>query len=375
MAFRHGKPLHLQVAERLRRDFLTGGAAGTRLPADGALASHLGVSVRTVREALLLLANEGRVERRQGSGTYLCAPAARPVAVFSELNLLHPRTPRFFGLTLDLLRQRLAEQGQETRLYTGRSEAGDEPGAFTCPELVADAGAGRLAGIVAMTSTLEEPRLRALQAAGMPMVTVTAASPLTTVFSPAHIPTLALPYLASMGRRRVGMIGWEPPAQPGEQGRLMRSFRQALTAHGLAFHPAWCRVELSFAWGGASWEELREIWFASEEKPDALLVADENYLPGIVMAMLQLGLRVPQDVLLVSHRARYTDWQLPVPVAWIEQDAAAFAAHLADETLASLRGQQPPPVPLDVQPYRLLPLARAPRAPHPRSPSVIYTEN
>jgi GntR family transcriptional repressor for pyruvate dehydrogenase complex len=66
--------LYLQIADKLRAlieqpDFAPGG----RLPAERTLAEQLGVSRPSVREALVVLELEGRVEIRQGSGVYVCA--------------------------------------------------------------------------------------------------------------------------------------------------------------------------------------------------------------------------------------------------------------------------------------------------------------
>lgn len=54
------------TAERLTR--------GARLPTERQLAETLGVSRPTLRQALELLAKDGLIERRQGSGTYVAEP-------------------------------------------------------------------------------------------------------------------------------------------------------------------------------------------------------------------------------------------------------------------------------------------------------------
>ncbi|CAN7337526.1 FadR family transcriptional regulator [Trinickia sp. LjRoot230] len=65
--------LYLQIADKLRAlmeqpDFARNG----RLPPERELAERLGVSRPSVREALVALELEGRVEIRMGSGVYVC---------------------------------------------------------------------------------------------------------------------------------------------------------------------------------------------------------------------------------------------------------------------------------------------------------------
>lgn len=62
------------VADRIRALIEEEGiAAGARLPAERELALQLGVSRPSLREALIALEIDGRVEIRGGSGVYVCA--------------------------------------------------------------------------------------------------------------------------------------------------------------------------------------------------------------------------------------------------------------------------------------------------------------
>jgi GntR family transcriptional regulator len=63
--------VRLQLADRIESDQL---AVGTRLPSEPKLATELGVSRATVRDALRALEQEGLVRRVQGSGTYVAQP-------------------------------------------------------------------------------------------------------------------------------------------------------------------------------------------------------------------------------------------------------------------------------------------------------------
>jgi GntR family transcriptional regulator len=65
-------PVYLQIAELLARQIKAGyWRAGERLPTEAELAKTLDVAVGTLRKSLALLADQGVLERVQGSGTYV----------------------------------------------------------------------------------------------------------------------------------------------------------------------------------------------------------------------------------------------------------------------------------------------------------------
>jgi len=76
--------LYRQVADQLRQLFDSGEyAVGDRLPAERDLAEQMGISRPTIREALIALEVEGRVQIRVGSGIYVTEP---PRAALPELH-------------------------------------------------------------------------------------------------------------------------------------------------------------------------------------------------------------------------------------------------------------------------------------------------
>lgn len=70
-----------EISDRIDRGELS---AGTRLPSEPALATELGVSRATLREALRTLEGEGLVRRMWGSGTYVSQ--SRRVATSLDVN-------------------------------------------------------------------------------------------------------------------------------------------------------------------------------------------------------------------------------------------------------------------------------------------------
>lgn len=69
-------PAYVRLRDELARRIASGEwGSGEALPSDNRLAAETGLSVGTVRKAVQHLVDEGLLERRQGSGTYLRPPA------------------------------------------------------------------------------------------------------------------------------------------------------------------------------------------------------------------------------------------------------------------------------------------------------------
>lgn len=72
-------PVYLQISELLARQIKAGyWRKSERLPTEAELAQTLDVAVGTVRKALALLSEQGVLERKQGSGTYVKRVAGTP---------------------------------------------------------------------------------------------------------------------------------------------------------------------------------------------------------------------------------------------------------------------------------------------------------
>ena len=107
--------LYQHVADQIRGFIKDGGiAAGTRLPPEREFALQLGVSRPSLREALIALEIDGRVEIRMGSGVYVCQPPsaerATPALGESPSELMHARAA-LEGAVISLAAARVTRQG------------------------------------------------------------------------------------------------------------------------------------------------------------------------------------------------------------------------------------------------------------------------
>jgi len=83
-------PLYIQIGELLHREIAAGHwLPGERLPVESTLAATLGVAIGTLRKSLAKLEEDGLLERRQGSGTYIKrVSGSRAIYQFFHLELL-----------------------------------------------------------------------------------------------------------------------------------------------------------------------------------------------------------------------------------------------------------------------------------------------
>lgn len=132
------RPKYQTVADTLRREIQSGQYDETMLlPTEQALCGQFQVSRQTVRQALSLLASEGLIERRQGSGSHLAKRdkgGRRTVAVITTYisNYIFPSILREIetvlaanncALTLYATQNLVANERKDPHLPAGRARA------------------------------------------------------------------------------------------------------------------------------------------------------------------------------------------------------------------------------------------------------------
>jgi DNA-binding FadR family transcriptional regulator len=111
--------LYRQIADQLRKLIVAGEFdVGQRLPAERDLASQLGVSRPSVREALIALEVEGWVEVRTGSGVYVLRRAAQKTPA-------QALSPNEWG-PLELIRARKVVEGEIAALAAAQASKRDK---------------------------------------------------------------------------------------------------------------------------------------------------------------------------------------------------------------------------------------------------------
>ncbi len=81
-------PKYIELMNWIREQILSGDfGAGTRLPSENELGRRFAISRQTVRQATSVLESEGLLERRRGSGTYVCDTSVKSFTKAASRNI------------------------------------------------------------------------------------------------------------------------------------------------------------------------------------------------------------------------------------------------------------------------------------------------
>lgn len=325
-------PLYRQTEARLRYEVIAQLQPGQRLDSEIALAKRFGVSLVTIREALSALAQAGLVERRHGSGTYVAQLAKKLVAVYSEMDIFCPGTSHFFHRVIQQSRRFFEQRGYRTRLYVGHNPPGEKQDEPTCTEFVQDAVNNKISGVLALATVPHSKWMEPLLKNHVPIVGDENYLYSILVDYPEMV-RQSVRHLLDQGRRKIALMGWRGDYPQADQ--LRASFEEIARDLCLPMRKHWICLDLHPNLAGAGWEEFREIWTASDEKPDGLIVCDDILFREAMIAILELGVRVPEKLLVVTQTTKSSGIRSPFPVARMEVDPDAFV-QTAGEVLVRL---------------------------------------
>lgn len=350
-------PVYRKIAETLRRE-IDSSSPEPRLPGEVRLAARFGVNPRTVREAFRLLEKEGRIERRQGRATrILDARAGKPVAIVLERDIAEPRVSYAMLRIFQRVRQVLGRNGLRCKPYLGFRQAADGPDAeLTCLDFIEDLNADRLAGVVILGTEPRPQWKRLFDDPALPVAGLDPGYPLSIGSDPVELVRAGTRYLIEQGRRRLALLAWlGPQCSPHSADLQVPTFQTELESAGLPFRPEWVRGHSHPMLPGAGWEEFRETWLRPD-RPDGLLVTDDVLFQDASLALLELGIEVPRQLLVVTHANKGSGIRYPFPVATLESDPDRIADTLCRMFLQRMRGETVAECRVII-PSRLIPLA------------------
>jgi DNA-binding LacI/PurR family transcriptional regulator len=309
------KPLRReQVINHLRSLIVSGKfLPGARLPTYEELGRRLRAESPTIRAAMGILLDEGFIETRPRHGSFV---AARPPHLHQLALVFNndPKSPLDESYTWSRYYQSLTQAATDFERTSGRrvlqffgvnwhTDAPDRA------RLIEHLQSQRLAGVVFANIPLYMDDSPILRLPGIPRVAFETESLHANVravnFDVRQWLDKALDWLVSQGCRRVAMIRHGAPDAALFDNPEHRRFCEALDRRGLTTKSRW--LQLATMNQRLAARQVAELLMADRERPDALLVTDDNYVEPALEGLLAAGVRVPDDVAVVGH----ANWPLP----------------------------------------------------------------
>ena len=309
------------IRESIRKDIEQGKyGAGVRLPSDGELGTRFEVSRLTVIRALRDLEQQGVVQRRAGSGTYVRGGGGGPkTRVFG---LLMPDVSD--GEVFQPISQGIVRAGEllHHRLLWGNAPDSWSDKEHQAEELCRYFIDRKVNGVffapVELTRNQEEVNRRlveSLAAMRIPIVLVDRdylPYPERSAYDLVGIDNHRAGYrmtrhLLADGAQRVA-FAFRPGSAATVDARKA-GYREAMRQAGLE--------TLDFDADGSDVDAVKALW--DGVRPDGLVCANDLTAARLMQSLLRLGCRVPDDVRMVGiNDVKYASF-LPVPLTSLRQ--------------------------------------------------------
>ena len=341
---------HRSISRQLTTEIQSGRhKPGARLPSEAQLVKRFKVSRPTVGRALRDLQDQGLIERRAGSGTYVCdlrdSTAAIPGS--TQLGLIAPHlhgTEVFESICGELASlARVHDLGLWWGSGAVPHAGGSGMSAVEAEALCAQFIERGVAGVFFISfefrpdhGTANERITQRLHQAGIPVVLLDrditpypqrSAFDVVSVDNFAGGHTLAM-HLIKLGVRRFGYVT-RPHTAPSVDSRIAGA-RAALIEHNIP-------VERDFVHIGDPTHEKFVRSLTSSHRPEAILCTSDHIAAQLLQTLTRMRVRVPRDIRLTGFDDIRIASLLTPPLTTMAQpcrDIAITAFHAMRERLA-----------------------------------------
>lgn len=331
--FKNPTPLYRQIVEDIKDKISSGQLmVGEQIGSHQELAKEYGVSLITVKKALADLIRDGILFSRVGKGTYVAQKSVSGDLFKQRLIgvVLNDLNNPFFSLIVQSVEVKASENGYSILLSTTSNHLEKEENQI---HRFYQLGVNGLI-IASRTHVFRaSPTIRKLHRQNFPyvMVSYVEDKDIYHVGSDHELGGfLATEHLIKCGHKKIGYID-------GEEGNLLselrkRGYQKALQQYGKSYNENFVFRLLTKWQDYQSGYEIGRKFCELSEKPNAIFAYKDLVALGFEQAVLDRGLKVPDDVSIVGfdniERSRYA----PVPLTTIHQPTDKIG-ELAFETL------------------------------------------
>jgi DNA-binding transcriptional regulator YhcF (GntR family) len=331
------RPAYQEIAANLRNDILSGKLApGDLLPSTDEFAIAWKSSYFTVHTALKTLVKEGWVERIHGRGTYVAQPEKRflHAGIYHSLDIWSDEEASFQRQLNECLVEKFRQMGKTTQIIIDSRPEDNQDDMF--PPLALAIFQRQIQCVI--SPNVNSKSLPLFSKLSIPTAFMTDQPRHPGVnFDATDFIRGAVRNLAEQGCRSIGYIT-NVPVIDGNFSMFVREIKAA----GLQTRPEWmiqppkfqfCVMEFGF-------HAFRQLW-KLPARPQGLIIYPDISARGVILAVLQAGVRVPEQMKFVIHRNAHIPLLCPFPATWAICDENAAADGLIASIEKQFGGQRP----------------------------------
>ena len=274
---------------------------GTQLPIRAELEEQFGVSGVTMQKALDQLKLDGFTYGKRRWGTFVTENPPH----LSRYAIVFPSRPgttspwvRFYTALVNAAANLEQSRSRKFPLFYGIEGPSDND---EYQQLLRDIRHERLAGLIFPSAPFLLTNSPVLLEPGPPMVAITGPDEPFPQVTPLFLDwgsfiEKALKYLASRGRHRIAVI-----TAPWEQDKFHKYLVQGLAARNLETRPYWLQEVSQHSVKGAKACVHMLLHGRPDERPDGLIITDDNLVEYGVAGAVDAGVQLGKDVDVVAH--------------------------------------------------------------------------
>ena len=287
--------------------------AGDRLPPNDQIGAHMGVSDVTVKNAMVRLAEDGLLERKQRSGTCVASVIKTSnIGILCPAEALSSKVGFYYQQLLAAAKSAIIGAGYRPVLAVGQGK-GDE---FLETISLFDSSVARNT-IGALAIACPQIIHETLQDKGIHVISIgmdgTAPAVITDY---AEALDMAAAQLYDYGYEDYVLMTMDP--HPSDRGNYCYTERERMIRACAGFGAErWVSVPWSGPDYGSVYDEFKRFW-AGGRRPQAIYFPDDGVCDAAMRAMLELGIRVPGELGIITESCAGRDFHFPVPVTRIE---------------------------------------------------------
>ena len=330
-----------QVEKYIRSQISRGRwTAGKRLPPEQKLSARLGVSSGTVKSVVTRLAHAGLLDRTQRLGTFVAhTQATGYVAILSSAGLLASPAGYYFRRLAEEARKRIEAAGYRPILATGHGDNTASDEFMSTLNLLDRPVAEETLGVLSTVGL--GPVEQRLAKEGICSVSIASdphwASDHCVILDKRQLVAMAVELLRSSGYEDFAVMYTQVPRAGAY---VTESLREQLRASGAELPPDRL-VEVPYGDEFANTYDVFKQWWARPDRPKALFFYEDALCDVATRAILELGIKVPDDLAIVTHSNVGRVFHFPVPLTRVEFDpaeACTAAWNMLDVLINNRRG-------------------------------------